>query len=191
MVKRAESVALFGGSFDPPHLGHRKILESLLSHPGIDRVVLMPAWLNPFKERSHASAEQRLKWCRKVLGLPGVTISDWEIRQGRPVYTVETWEYLRRKGLPLRYLVVGSDNLPTLSAWKDFPRLNEEAIWIVATREDSHPDLSALREARILPVNVPISSTMIRRGEGLEYLDPRIRDEVVATYQLNTTKENM
>jgi len=189
LVKSGKSVALFGGSFDPPHLGHRRILESLLALPEIDRVIVMPAWLNPFKERSHASAEQRLTWCRSVLDLPGVEISDWEIRQKRPVYTIETWETLRREGLPLRYLVIGSDNLPEIRKWKDFRRLDDEAVWIVATRKGSHPDLNPLSRARLLPVDVPVSSTMIRRGEGVEYLDPRIRDEVLATYHLNEPKE--
>ena len=190
MVKRTESVALFGGSFDPPHLGHRFILEKLLKRPEIDRVIVMPAWLNPFKERSHASAERRLEWCRRVFDLPGVEVSDREIRQERPVYTVETWEDLRSEGVPLHTLVVGSDNLPTIRDWRAFDRLNDEAVWIVATREGSRPDLSSLRKAELLPVEVPVSSTMIRRGEGLEYLDPRIRDEVIETYQLKTTKEH-
>jgi len=189
LVKDSGSTALFGGSFDPPHLGHRCILEELLKRPEVDRVIVMPAWLNPFKERSHASAEQRLEWCRRVFDLPGVTVSDREIRQERPVYTVETWAALRSEGLPLHYLVVGSDNLPTIRSWKAFDRLNDETVWIVATRRGTRPDLGPLRAAELLPVEVPVSSTMIRRGEGLEYLDPRIRDEVIETYHLKTTKE--
>ncbi len=184
--------ALFGGSFDPPHLGHRAIVQGVLRHPDITKVIVMPAWLNPFKERSHATPEQRLRWCRTVLDLPGVEISDWEIRQQRPVYTIETWEYLKSRGRPLRYLVIGSDNLPTITRWHEFERLNDEAVWIVATREDELPDLSPLKRAELLKVEVPVSSTMIRRGEGLEYLDPRIRDEVIAVYGRETnTKESM
>jgi nicotinate-nucleotide adenylyltransferase len=189
LVKDPASAALFGGSFDPPHLGHRGILEKLLERPEIDRVIVMPAWLNPFKERSHASARQRLEWCRRVFDLPGVEVSDREIRQERPVYTVETWEALRSEGVPLHYLVVGGDNLPTIRNWRDFDRLDDEAVWIVATREGTRPDPSPLRKAELLPVEVPVSSTMIRAGRGLEYLDPRIRDEVIETYHLKTTKE--
>ncbi len=181
--------ALFGGSFDPPHLGHRAIVQGVLRHPDITKVIVMPAWLNPFKERSHATPEQRLRWCRTVLDLPGVEISDWEIRQRRPVYTIETWEYLKSRKLPLRYLVIGSDNLPTITAWHKFERLNDEVVWIVATREEEPPDISPLKRAELLRVEVPVSSTMIRRGEGLEYLDPRIRDEVIAVYGLETNKK--
>ncbi len=184
LVKGSGEAALFGGSFDPPHLGHRRIVEKLLERPRIDRVVLVPAWLNPFKEQSHASAHQRLEWCRRVFDLPGAEVSDYEIRQGRPVYTIETWRALK-KSYPLRYLVIGSDNLSSITKWKDFETLNREAIWIVATRGGEHPDLSILREAQILPVEVPVSSTEIRQGRGLEYVDPRIREEVIRTYHLS------
>ena len=184
LVKRSGEAALFGGSFDPPHLGHRRIVEKLLKQPRIDQVIVVPAWLNPFKEQSHASALQRLEWCRRVFDLPGAEVSDYEIRQGRPVYTIETWRALK-KSYPLRYLVIGSDNLSSITKWKDFETLNREAIWIVATRGGEHPDLSIFREAQILPVEVPVSSTEIRRGRGLEYVDPRIREEVIRTYHLS------
>jgi len=187
LVKNAGSMALFGGSFDPPHLGHRRIVEALLARPEIDKVFLVPSWLNPFKERSHASPDRRLAWCRRVFDLPGVEVLDWEIRRGRPVYTIETWEELRSRGFPLRYLVVGGDNLPDLPRWREFDRLNDEAVWLVATREGGDPDLSGLRRAELLPVEVPVSSTRIRRGEGLEYVDPRIRDEVIALYLSGNT----
>jgi nicotinate-nucleotide adenylyltransferase len=191
LVKSTESVALFGGSFDPPHRGHAEILDALLRRPEIDRVILMPAWLNPFKESSHASAERRLEWCRRLFSRPGVEVSDWEIRQERPVYTIETWRHLRESGVPLRYLVIGSDNLPTLKKWKDFERLDREATWIVATREGTAADLGGLRRAWTLPVHVPVSSTEIRRGRGLEYVDPSIREEVRQVYHLDKpTKDN-
>jgi nicotinate-nucleotide adenylyltransferase len=183
LIKKSQEAALFGGSFDPPHLGHRKIIEDLIRDLKIPQVIVVPAWLNPFKEHSHASPEQRLEWCRRVFDLPGVVVSDFEIRQERPVYTIETWSALKRS-YPLKYLVIGSDNLPALRQWKDFETLNEEAVWIVATREENTPDLSFLRRAILLPVEIPISSTRIRQGEGLEYVDPRIREEVIQTYHL-------
>jgi nicotinate-nucleotide adenylyltransferase len=182
LVKEEGSAALFGGSFDPPHLGHRRIVETLLARPGLQRVFVVPSWLNPFKERSHASPERRLAWCRRVFDLPGVEVLDWEIRQGRPVYTIETWDRLRAEGIPLRYLVIGADNLAGLSRWREFRRLDDEATWLVAAREGAHPDLSPLKRAELLPLELPVSSTMIRQGEGLEYVDPRIRDEVRTLY---------
>ena len=181
MVNDARDTALFGGSFDPPHLGHREIIRRALALPQIRRVVVVPAWLNPFKERSHAPAEKRLEWCRRVFDRPGIVVSDYEIRQGRPVYTVETYRALSRR-YPIGYLVVGADNLAELPKWHSFEELNRELTGIVATREGSGVDTSMLRRFIRLPVSVPVSSTMIRNGEGLEYVDQRIRKEVAALY---------
>jgi len=185
LVNGPREAALFGGSFDPPHLGHRRIIEHLVWRLDIPQVIVVPAWLNPFKESSHASPRKRLEWCRRVFDLPGVIVSDYEIRQRRTVYTIETWNALKKE-FPLKYLVIGSDNLPSIDRWRDFETLNEEAVWVVVTREEDAPDLTKLREAILLPLTIPVSSTQIRRGEKLEYVDPRIRDEVIQTYQLNT-----
>ncbi|WP_457606975.1 nicotinate (nicotinamide) nucleotide adenylyltransferase [Nitratifractor sp.] len=181
MVKNVRDTALFGGSFDPPHLGHREIIRKLLELPEIRQVVVVPAWLNPFKERSHAPAKKRLEWCRRAFDLPNVIVSDYEIRRGRPVYSIETYRALSRE-FPIGYLVVGADNLPTIEKWKEFETLNRELTWIVATREGSTPDRSMLQSSILLPVHIPVSSTAIRRGEGTEYLDPRIREEVRRFY---------
>lgn len=181
MVNSARDTALFGGSFDPPHLGHLEIIRRTLALPEVRRIVVVPAWLNPFKARSHAAPEKRLEWCRRVFDLPGVVVSDFEIRQQRPVYTVETYRALSRE-YPIGYLIVGADNLAELTKWHDFETLNRELTWIVAEREGTDIDTGMLRAAIPLPVSVPVSSTMIREGKGLEYVDERIRAEVEALY---------
>ena len=181
MVKQPRHSALFGGSFDPPHLGHRRIVEALLALPEIDEVVVVPAWLNPFKNRSHAPAQKRLQWCRRVCAAPGVVVSDYEIRQERPVRTWETLRALRRDH-PIEYLVVGADNLATLRDWYRFDELNREITWIVVTRPGCAPDTSMLRRYRLLPLEIPVSSTEIRKGQKREFLDPAIREEVEALY---------
>jgi len=188
LVNDARDTALFGGSFDPPHLGHLEIIRRVLARPEIRRVIVVPAWLNPFKKQSHAPAEKRLEWCRKLFDLPGVVVSDYEIRQGRPVYTIETYRALGHD-YPIGYLVVGADNLAELPKWHDFDTLNRELTWIVATRRGNDVDTSMLRNAMLLPVDVPVSSTLIRQGEGLEYVDERIRDEVRSLYPPKTQKK--
>ncbi len=182
MIKNRPDTALFGGSFDPPHLGHREIVEKTLSLPGIERLVLLPAWLNPFKRESHAPPEKRLEWCRTVFDLPGVIVSDYEIRQKRPVYTLESYRALSRE-YSIGWLVIGADNLKDLPRWHAFETLNREVTWIVATREGSSPDVSRLRSVRILELHVPVSSTQIRSGVGFDFVDPRIREEVRRFYR--------
>ncbi|NPA59805.1 MAG: adenylyltransferase/cytidyltransferase family protein, partial [Epsilonproteobacteria bacterium] len=56
-----ETIALFGGSFDPLHIGHEAIVEALLCKKEIDKVIIMPTFLNPFKTKSFTSAQMRLE----------------------------------------------------------------------------------------------------------------------------------
>jgi len=189
LVNGPDGTVLFGGSFDPPHQGHSEIIRQLAQWPEIRKIIVMPAFRNPFKNRFHAPPEKRLEWCRKVFRLPKVEVSDFEISKGRPVYTIETVRELEQRS-PVSHLLIGADNLATLPEWKDFETLNRTLTWIVATREGDHPDTSILRHFRTLPVKVPVSSTEIRAGRGLRYVDPAIREEV-ARYYHQKTKDSL
>ena len=178
LVNKKGKTALFGGSFDPPHSGHKEIVKKVLNLPGIERVIIVPAWLNPFKSRSFASPQQRLKWAKKVFDFPNVIISDFEILQKRPVYTIETWDKLKKEYPSLEYIIIGADNLANITKWKDFERLNKEAKWIVVTRDNVKLDLSKLTNAVVIKLSMPVSSTKIRSGEGFEFIDETIKDEV-------------
>jgi nicotinate-nucleotide adenylyltransferase len=181
MPDPASSAVLFGGSFDPPHAGHVELIRKLLERPEINQVVVVPAWRNPFKESSHATPRQRLKWCRTVFDMPGVVVEDYEIKQKRAVYTVETWRNLKKK-YPVAGIVVGSDNLSSLKKWKSFDILNENLHWYIAARAGHAPVLEGLKEWSILDIDIPVSSTGIRSGRGTEYLDPRIAEEAKEVY---------
>ena len=75
-----ETIALFGGSFDPPHIGHEAIVKAILDLEYIDKVVVMPTFLNPFKSKSHASSQLRLRWLREIfLSYKNVEINSYEV----------------------------------------------------------------------------------------------------------------
>jgi len=140
--------------------------------------------LSPGDTINSAPAEKRLKWCQEVFKREGMIVCDYEIRQKRPVYTVETWRELS-KLYNLRYLVIGADNLPNIQKWHEFEWLNENVCWIVATRRGHEYKYDMLREYMEITVNIPVSSSDIRRGKGLNYLPESIREEVIDIYNLN------
>ena len=177
MVKNRPTVALFGGSFDPPHKGHQAIIQHLAALDDIDHVIVMPAFLNPFKTESLASPDRRLSWCREVCQGEKIIVSDFEISCDRPVYTIETLRMLQQH-YAVKYLVIGSDNLAALAQWQAFEEINEVITWLVFTREDEQPDCSLLRHCRVILLDIPVSSTMIREGSDLSSVDPRILDDV-------------
>ncbi len=91
-------IALFGGSFDPPHAGHDAAVKAILSALKPDLLVIMPSFLNPFKKSFSAPPQLRLRWCRALWsGAPSVEVSDYEISQNVPVPTIQSVKFLLEK----------------------------------------------------------------------------------------------
>jgi len=91
-------IALFGGSFDPPHAGHDAAVEAILSALKPDLLVIMPSFLNPFKKSFSAPPQLRLRWCRALWSdAPHVEVSDYEILQNVPVPTIQSVKFLLEK----------------------------------------------------------------------------------------------
>lgn len=179
-------IALFGGSFDPIHNGHRAAAQVFLQKLGLDRIIFMPTCIPPHKLRSWmAPAEDRLEMCRLALqDEPAFTVSDREIRRGDASFTVDTLDELRREW-PAHtewYLITGADMFLTLSTWYRFDRLKTMATLCAVPRDDA--DEAVLRAyaerltadgARCIVADAPcvdVSSTEIRRriaaGESTE-----------------------
>ena len=152
-------IAIYGGSFDPPHLAHLEILKILNNNPLCIRTILLPNYQNPLKSKSLFSPNERLKMCEILAQISGdkTTISDYEIRQNRPVHTIESIFALQKQILDSNFFnsngldsipqaklcfVLGSDSFETLHLWKDSQSLCELVEFIVVKRETStitHP----------------------------------------------------
>lgn len=121
------TTALFGGSFDPVHLGHVNAVKALLkSSLAPDRVIIMPAFVNPFKagldKDNRAGCNDRLQMCRLAFDpLPRCEVSDFEIKKATLSYTADTLEHLRELyPADKLILMMGSDSLKTLPTWSRF-----------------------------------------------------------------------
>ena len=174
-------IAVFGGSFDPPHIGHIRIVQKALEELDIDLLIIVPTYLNPFKRSFAAPPQLRLRWLRKIfLSYKKVRICDYEIRQNRPTYTIETIEYLKRRFAPKKiYLIIGSDNLPALDQWYRYKKLRKMVEFVVATRRGYRV---RTRKYKILRVDVPISSTALRQKPIRRYLPKLIANEIIRFY---------
>lgn len=172
------SVAIFGGSFDPPHEGHQRIVEKASEDLDIDILLVVPAYLNPFKRSSLASASKRLEWCHKLFdSLVNVRVDDYEIKQGKSITTSQSVKYFNRM-YDVKYLIVGSDNVSSLQQWHDFEWLNKQITWVIITR-NTHPiKTHSLQKWKVLTLDVPISSTAIRSTKDLDNIDTKIKESV-------------
>ena len=183
-MQKENRFAIYGGSFDPPHLGHIEIAKKVLELKGVDKLIIVPAFLNPFKSSSHVDAKKRLEWVKKSFKLNNVIISSYEIEQNRPVFTVETLKALGKK-YNIKYIVIGADNLKSIDKWKDFDYLNNNYTWIVATRANQNLNLEPLKNYIILNIDMDVSSTEIRNGKKLKFVNKQILPEVILEYNIN------
>ena len=192
MVKQEKpTVAIFGGSFDPPHQGHRAIIEEAVHSLDIEKLLVMPAYLNPFKFSSLAPAALRLQWCHTLFDpIEKVVVSSYEIQEGKSIATSQTVKHFKQI-YNVKYLIIGADNLTTLSNWHEFEWLNNEITWVIATREGSHLQTQMLKQWKILKINTPVSSSKIRDTKQLEDVDIQIRESVkkILKGQQNMTME--
>ena len=187
MVKQGKQVvAMFGGSFDPPHIGHQDIVEKAIKSLDIEKLLVVPAYLNPFKTSSLASAAQRLTWCHTLFDtVDKVMVDDYEIQEGKSTTTSQSIKHFNQS-YDVKYLIIGSDNLSTLTKWHAFDWLNETITWVIATRDDHHLDTDELKNWKILPINAAISSTQIREEKNLQFIDTKIRESVKHTLEGQT-----
>ncbi len=172
------TIAIFGGSFDPPHKGHQLIVEKAIEKLEIDQLFVVPAYLNPFKSSSLADASTRLAWCHTLFdNIEHVKVDDYEIKEGKSTVTSQSVKHFNQR-YHVKYLIIGSDNLSTLTKWHEFEWLNETVTWVIATRDDHHLDTGALNQWELLPIEAPMSSTQIREEKDLQYIDEKIRGSV-------------
>lgn len=174
-------IALFGGSFDPPHFGHTKIVQISLLELKIDKLIIMPTYINPFKNGFFAPPNLRLKWLKSVFkDIKNVEICDYEISQKRPVSTIESVKFLKQKYSPLNfYLIVGADNLENLQKWQSFDELKNIVKFVIATRDGK----IVPKNLQKIEINANISSTKFRNNLNLSYIPNSIKDEVFKFYQ--------
>ena len=166
------NVAIYGGSFDPVHEGHLDTIKTALKKLNIDRLIVVPAFRNPFKTSISAPVELRLAWLNKLCkAYKKVAISSFEINQNEPVATIKTVEYFEKKYKKI-YLIIGSDNLKNLHKWNEFTRLNSKVTFVVATRKGyqrKHPYIS-------LNVQKHISSSSLRALTKYKFLNKEIKN---------------
>ena len=191
-------IGVYGGTFNPPHLGHLISARFAMEALGLDRLIFMPAGDPPHKELPQGSPTARERLAMVELAadsmlLPGrVEVSDMEVRREGKSYTADTLSELHEQyPQDELFLLVGTDMFLTLQNWKK-PEVICELAHLTAfarTQADTGERLemqgkylSETYGARCtilqLPQITPVSSTQLRqrleRGEGREYLVPGV-----------------
>ena len=132
-----ERIGLFGGSFDPVHLGHLLVAQAAREELDLARLIFIPAAQSPFKpESAPTPAHTRLQLLRLALaGKTWCLIDEQEIQRGGVSYTIDTVrDYARRFPQTRLLYLVGADHLPLLPQWRAAEELARVAEFVVIPR---------------------------------------------------------
>jgi nicotinate-nucleotide adenylyltransferase len=160
-------LGLFGGSFDPVHLGHLLVAQAAIEELGLDKLFFIPAAQSPFKSESKiAPAEIRLQLLRLALaGKTNCEVDEQEIRRGGVSYTIETLRaYAKKFPAAKLFYLIGADNVAKLNEWREANELVKLAEFIAIPRpgETAAEFPKPFRGKILKGFPVEISSSQIR-----------------------------
>jgi nicotinate-nucleotide adenylyltransferase len=160
-------LGVFGGSFDPVHIGHTALALECWHRLKLDKVLFVPANISPFKTgKIVASPSDRLNMLRLAFGHdPRFLVSTFELDRGGISYTVDTLkEVYNEYGSETElFFLAGADSAGSLGEWKDAGRIMKMASFVAVSRPGT--DLETPSQGEMMFIEMPlleISSTMIR-----------------------------
>ncbi len=131
-------VGIFGGTFDPIHLGHLITAQSVKEIRNLEKIIFIPTFISPLKSNIITSpAEDRLNMIKLAIdGVPFFEYSDIEIKKSEVSFTVDTLKELKREYTEME-LIIGYDNIFTFNTWKNPDEILNLATLIVLKRKSS------------------------------------------------------
>jgi nicotinate-nucleotide adenylyltransferase len=183
-----QRLGLYGGSFDPIHIGHLILAREALEQLALDAIVFLPALLSPHKEGTPPIAAPD-RWDMVVAAIQGENrffVDDLEIRRTGVSYTIDTVRTYRTRfpQAGIHYLL-GGDNLPALHTWREFAALQKLIRFVVLERGMAG---EVPEGAELIARRVGISSTEIRNrvasGRSIRYLVTEMVHEIILSRRL-------
>ena len=197
-------IGIYGGSFDPIHVGHLLVAETVREQVGLDRVLFIPAFQSPLKlDYPPIDGRSRLEMLQLALGANlAFAVDDRELTRGGISYTVDTLRELRSENPDAEwFLLMGADSLADLHRWKEPQAICSLAVPVVVARGGLPPpnldcllqfvDTHRIDTIRRFVVNMPqleISSqelrNRIRSNKSIRYQVPASVEAYIRTHAL-------
>lgn len=191
---RPARLGVFGGTFDPPHVGHLVVARDAAERLGLDRLLLVVAARPPHKPTAgRTPPEIRLEMVRVAVAGDGVLeASDAELERPGPSYMVETLRELADRSGATLFLLIGVDQWREIRTWKDAREIGRLATIAVLARGGEDPasiDPGVGLSYEPVPVTrIDVSSSEIRarvrEGRSIRYLVPAAVEEIIRSRAL-------
>ena len=186
-------VGVFGGTFDPIHMGHLITAQSVREIRSLDKIIFIPAFISPHKTAIEASStEHRLNMVKiAIQDIPFFECSDIEIQKGGISYTVDTLRELRKHYDEIEF-IIGYDNIFSFHKWKNPDEILKLSKIIVLKRKSSFPppfEDKYYRQAIFVQTRgIEISATDIRErvknNKPIHFLVPKKVKEYIFDHKL-------
>lgn len=133
-----KKIGILGGTFDPVHLGHINLAIDAKAQAGLDKVIFVPAKLQPFKlDKNVTAGEHRLAMIKEAIdGIDGLEVSPYELEAEGISYTYLTVRAMKKRfGTDARlYFITGTDSFLKIETWKNAEELIRSCSYIIGTR---------------------------------------------------------
>jgi len=172
-------IAIFGGSFDPVHIAHKTIVETALSELDIDKIIVVPTYLNPFKTSFYLNPQTRFELLKKVFSnFEKVDVCDYEINKEKLSYSFDTVNYLKELYSTTKiYFILGEDNLDNLDKWHKIDKLKNLVEFVIVNRNGFKSEKA--KQFKILNVNIDVSSSLLRENMDINYIPTEIKNDIL------------
>ncbi|MGM0438324.1 MAG: nicotinate-nucleotide adenylyltransferase [Bacillota bacterium] len=179
------SIAIFGGTFDPIHIGHLIIAEQAFNRYDLKKIIFMPAGNPPHKNNQNlTNAELRLQMVKIAIeDNDHFTFSDWELKKNEPSYTADTLRHFRDKYKEEIYFIIGADSLLDIPNWKEPEFLMKNGNFIVARRPNyslekilkkvffkSHRDNLHIMNSSLIDISSSLIRNNIKKNRTIRYM---------------------
>jgi len=201
--KQREKIGVFGGTFDPVHMGHLIIAEDLREFYDLSRVIFVPARVPPHKAgKAITPGEHRLAMLKlAVKGREGLEVSDMELKRAGKSFTIDTIRALKKKKDAEYFFFAGSDSIKFLPEWKEVDELLKECTFVlmirpgfmldemsIAAKKLKRETIERLERNLTVVRQVDISSTEIRKrvraGRPISHLTPPAVAQYIEKHKL-------
>ncbi len=186
---------IFGGSFDPIHVGHLIVARDVLEKTGMEKLIFVPANQAPLKNAPEAGAQDRLRMVEiAISGSEGFSVDDREIRRGGISYTVDTLRELKKELKERPWIILGADSVLSLHRWREPDTITSLSRLLVVERgglmdrlrdyfRERFPALKEGADYKLISVRrIDISASEIRqrikKGLSIKFMVP----EAVESY---------